>query len=88
MTDLEIRAREILGRQLKTDPGGLRAEDRLREDLGADSLDLIELIYTFEEAFQTRIPDEVAVDIRTVGDITAAIRRGGPAPAPGTPLGA
>jgi acyl carrier protein len=76
MTDLETRAREILGRQLKTDPGRLRAEDRLREDLGADSLDLLELIYDFEEAFQTRIPDEQAVDIRTVGDIFVAIDRG------------
>ena len=76
MTELETRAREILGRKLKTDPGLLRSEDRLREDLGADSLDLLELIYDFEEAFQTRIPDERAVDIRTVGDIFAAIDQG------------
>jgi acyl carrier protein len=76
VTDLESRAREILGRQLRTDPAVLRPEDRLREDLGADSLDLVELIYDFEEAFETRIPDERAVDIRTVGDVFAAIEQG------------
>jgi acyl carrier protein len=76
MTDVETRAREILGRQLKAEPAALRAEDRLREDLGADSLDLVELIYDFEEAFATRIPDEQAVDIRTVGDVFVAIEKG------------
>jgi acyl carrier protein len=76
MTELESRAREILGRQLKADPASLRSEDRLREDLGADSLDLVELIYNFEEAFATRIPDEQAVDIRTVGDVFVAIEKG------------
>jgi len=76
MTGHEVRTREILARHLKVDPGALRPEDRLREDLGADSLDLIELIYDFEEAFQTRIPDEQAVDIRTVGDVFAAIEKG------------
>ena len=43
MTACETRAREILARQLKTEPALLRPEQRLREDLGADSLDLIEL---------------------------------------------
>jgi acyl carrier protein len=76
MTSHEVRTREILGRHLKIDPGALRADNRLREDLGADSLDLIELIYEFEEAFETRIPDEQAVDIRTVGDVFAAIEKG------------
>jgi len=85
MTDLETRAREILGRQLKADPAALRPEDRLREDLGADSLDLVTLVYDFEESFRTRIPDEVAVDIRTVGDVFLAIRAasgGSPPPRP------
>lgn len=76
MNDLEARAREILGRQLKTDPGLLRAQDRLREDLGADSLDLIELLYEFEQAFDARIPDERAVDLRTVGDVFQALGKG------------
>ncbi len=76
MNDLETRAREILGRHLKTSPDQLRPEDRLREDLGADSLDLMEIVYEFEEAFDTRIPDERAVDIRTVGDVFLAIENG------------
>ncbi len=76
MTDFETRARDILGRHLKTDPAGLRPENRLREDLGADSLDLVEMVYEFEEAFDTRIPDERAADIRTVGDVFRAIEKG------------
>ncbi|HLY10708.1 MAG TPA: acyl carrier protein [Planctomycetota bacterium] len=78
MNDLESRAREILGRHLKTDPATLRVEDRLREDLGADSLDLVVMVYDFEDAFKTRIPDEQAVDIRTVGDVFLAIEKGTP----------
>jgi acyl carrier protein len=76
MKDHEARNCEILARHLNVDPSELHPEDRLREDLGADSLDLIELIYDFEEAFRTRIPDEQAVDIRTVGDVFAAIEKG------------
>ena len=76
MNDLETRAREILARHLKTNPATLRPEDRLREDLGADSLDLVEMVYEFEQEFDTRIPDERAVDLRTVGDVLLAIERG------------
>jgi acyl carrier protein len=76
MNDLERRAREILARHLKTEPSRLRPEDRLREDLGADSLDLAEIVYEFEDVFDTRIPDERAVDLRTVGDVLLAIERG------------
>jgi acyl carrier protein len=76
MTDLEHRARKILGLQFKADPERLRPEDRLREDLGADSLDMIELLYEFEKAFDARIPDEQAVDIKTVGDVFGAIQKG------------
>ena len=47
----------------------IRAEDRLREDLGADSLDLLELLQEVEDAFGRRIPDEKAVDLKTVADV-------------------
>lgn len=76
MIEVETRAREILGRHLKADPARLRPEDRLREDWGADSLDLIQMVYEFEEAFNLRIPDEAAVDLRTVGDVFVAIEKG------------
>lgn len=45
------------------------SSDRLVEDLGADSLDLVELVMAFEEEFNVDIPDETAESIRTVGDI-------------------
>lgn len=73
MTDDEVRVRDILGRVLKTEPREILPEQRLREDLGADSLDLIELLYEFEDAFGTRIPDEQAVDLKTVADVYRAL---------------
>jgi acyl carrier protein len=76
MNDLERKARDILGRHLKKDPSSLRPEDRLREDLGADSLDLIEVMFEFDETFGARISDERAVDLRTVGDVLQALQKG------------
>ena len=76
MNDLERRARDILGRLLKKEPSSLRPEDRLREDLGADSLDLLEVMLECEETFGARISDERAVDLRTVGDVLQALDKG------------
>lgn len=45
------------------------SSDRFVEDLGADSLDLVELVMAFEEEFGVDIPDETAERIRTVGDV-------------------
>lgn len=76
MSDVESRAREILGRNLKADPASLRPEDRLREDLGADSLDLVVILHEFEQTFDRRIPDEWAVDVRSVGDVFRGLQEG------------
>ena len=62
------RVQTIIADQLGVDPDAVKAEARFREDLGADSLDLVELIMAFEEEFGGEISDEEAQAIRTVGE--------------------
>ncbi len=52
----------------------IKMESRLVEDLGADSLDVVELIMTFEEEFGVSLPDEDVSKLKTVGDIIKYIK--------------
>ena len=54
--------------QLSVAPEDLKMDSTFIDDLGADSLDIVELIMAFEEEFNTEIPDDVAEKIRTVRD--------------------
>lgn len=54
--------------QLSVAPENVKMDSTFIDDLGADSLDIVELIMAFEEEFNTEIPDEVAEKIRTVRD--------------------
>lgn len=59
--------REHLAAELEIDPGAIRDETRFKEDLEADSLDLVELVMELEDRYGVRIPDEDAAKILTVG---------------------
>ncbi|MEN3028634.1 MAG: acyl carrier protein [Aquificaceae bacterium] len=72
--DLEQRIREIIADQLGVEVDKLNPNARFVEDLGADSLDVVELVMAFEEEFGIEIPDEDAEKIRTVGDVLNYLR--------------
>jgi acyl carrier protein len=60
---------DIIANQLGVDKEIITAEAHVVDDLGADSLDVVELVMALEEAFDIEIPDEDAEKIRTVNDI-------------------
>jgi acyl carrier protein len=64
----EDKVKEIVARELEVDIKQLAPEAKFIEDLGADSLDIVELVMALEEEFGIDIPDEDADKLRTVGD--------------------
>lgn len=68
MASVFERVRDIIVEQLDVDESEVTMEARFREDLEADSLDLVELIMAFEEEFGGEISDEEAQEIQSVGD--------------------
>jgi|YelNatPaOPRAMG01_1025707.scaffolds.fasta_scaffold04309_6 acyl carrier protein len=75
MSDVANRVKEIIAEQLMVDPEEITEESTFVDDLGADSLDRVELIMEFEEEFGIEIPDEDAEKISTVGEAIAYIER-------------
>ncbi|HEY8414318.1 MAG TPA: acyl carrier protein [Thermaerobacter sp.] len=69
------RVREIIVEQLGVDEASVTPEARFIDDLGADSLDIVELIMALEEEFDLEIPDEEAEKIVTVGDAIQYIEK-------------
>jgi acyl carrier protein len=63
------RVKEIIVEQLGVNPDQVTPEAKFIEDLGADSLDTVELVMAFEEEFGAEIPDEDAEKLQTVGDV-------------------
>lgn len=64
----EDRVKEIIAKELEVDVKQLTPEAKFIEDLGADSLDIVELVMALEEEFGLDIPDEEADKLKTVGD--------------------
>lgn len=69
------RIKEIIADALGTDVSTLTAETSFKEDLGADSLDLFELVMALEEEYEVEIPSEDLEGIKTIGDVEAYIQR-------------
>jgi acyl carrier protein len=70
----EDRAKEIIAKELEVSPDQLKSEAKFIEDLGADSLDTVELVMALEEEFGLDIPDEDADKMKTVGDALEYLR--------------
>ena len=64
----ESKVKEIIAKELEVDMKQLTPEAKFIEDLGADSLDIVELVMALEEEFGLDIPDEDADKLKTVGD--------------------
>jgi acyl carrier protein len=67
--EMQKKVADIIANQLGVDKEMVTAEANVVDDLGADSLDVVELVMALEEAFDLEIPDEEAEKIRTVKDI-------------------
>ena len=77
MSDDEIleRIKKVITNQLGIEPDDIKLESTFFEDLDADSLDLVELILTFEEAFKIDISDEAAAEMTSVQDVFNFVKK-------------
>ncbi len=72
---VEEKVKEIIVDQLGVEAAKVTTAARFVEDLGADSLDTVELVMAFEEEFDIEVPDEDAEKIRTVTDATEYVKK-------------
>ena len=70
---IEARVKDIIVDQLGVSADQVTTEARFVEDLGADSLDTVELVMAFEEEFDIEVPDEEAEKLQAVGDVVTYI---------------
>ncbi|MBO7396267.1 MAG: acyl carrier protein [Ruminococcus sp.] len=69
------KLKEIIVEQLGVDEDAVTPEANIQEDLGADSLDIVDLIQTIEDEYDLSIPDEAVEEIKTVNDIVNYIEK-------------
>lgn len=73
------KVKDIIVEQLGVDPEKVKAEASFIDDLGADSLDIVELVMAMEEEFDLEIPDEDAEKLKTVNDVQSYLSSKGKA---------
>ena len=66
---IEEKVTEIIVKELSVTPDKVTPEAKFIDDLGADSLDTVELVMAFEEEFDIEVPDEAAEKLQSVGDV-------------------
>jgi acyl carrier protein len=82
-TEVSDKIIHALADYLKRDAASIHSDHHLREDLGLDSMAVIEMLYRIEEVFNLQIPDEDLVDLTTVGHVIAYVQgRVAPASSP------
>ena len=67
MSDVTSRIKDVVARTLKIDMGRIADDSRFVEDLGAESIQSVELVAAFEEEFDIEMDDEEALEVKTVG---------------------
>jgi acyl carrier protein len=75
MSDVEKRIKDVVTRTLKIDTGRIASESRFVEDLGAESIQSVELVAAFEEEFDIEMDDEDALEVKTVGKAVEFIEK-------------
>lgn len=68
------KIKSILAEQLGADEADMTMDTNIAKDLGADSLDVVELLMSIEDEFEVEIPDEEIENIRTIGELTEYIQ--------------
>ena len=69
------KLKDIIAEQLSVEADEVKMDSNIQDDLGADSLDVVELITTIEDEFDISIPDEAVEEIKTVGDIVNYVEK-------------
>ena len=69
------KLKDIIAEQLSVEADEVSLEASIQDDLGADSLDVVDLITTIEDEFDISIPDEAVEEIKTVGDIVSYVEK-------------
>jgi len=73
MSDIESKVKDIIVEQLNVTPDQVTTDAKFIDDLGADSLDTVELVMAFEEEFDIEVPDEEAEKLQSVTDVISYI---------------
>ena len=77
METMYEKVQAILARQLRVDPAVVTLEAQIKKDLGADSLDILQLLMRIEDQYGITIPDKALATFQTVGDVVAYLEQEG-----------